>query len=176
MSQQSMRECRKAAIHSQKMSKDCTSRAKRLSREMVSYWKRFEKVEKDIRKKAEKEAQEQRKMDLELREVSGVIFHLLMSLNKRSMIAEIFVGNLLQAKRQQRKLNFLITQTELYAHFMARKLTGETESVKNDILGKLDEDKPQNQLEVEGRVLVDVAVDDYGKCDQERSVLVDDFC
>lgn len=49
---------------------DCTSRAKRLSREMVSYWKRFEKVEKDIRKKAEKEAQEQRKMDLELREVS----------------------------------------------------------------------------------------------------------
>lgn len=70
MSQQSMRECRKAAINSQKMSKDCTSRAKRLSREMVSYWKRFEKVEKDIRKKAEKEAQEQRKMDLELREVS----------------------------------------------------------------------------------------------------------
>lgn len=137
MSQQSMRECRKAAINSQKMSKDCTSRAKRLSREMVSYWKRFEKVEKDIRKKAEKEAQEQRKMDLELRE----------------------------AKRQQRKLNFLITQTELYAHFMARKLTGETESAKNDILGKLDEDKSQNQLEVEGRVLVDVAVDDY---DSER--------
>lgn len=137
MSQQSMRECRKAAINSQKMSKDCTSRAKRLSREMVSYWKRFEKVEKDIRKKAEKEAQEQRKMDLELRE----------------------------AKRQQRKLNFLITQTELYAHFMARKLTGESESAKNDILGKLDEDKPQNQLEVEGRVLVDVAADDY---DSER--------
>lgn len=77
MSQQSMRECRKAAINSQKMSKDCTSRAKRLSREMVSYWKRFEKVEKDIRKKAEKEAQEQRKMDLELREVSRLeSFHL----------------------------------------------------------------------------------------------------
>ena len=30
----------------------------------------------------------------------------------------------LQARRQQRKLNFLITQTELYAHFMAKKLTG----------------------------------------------------
>lgn len=57
----------------------------------------------------------------------------------------------------------MITQTELYAHFMARKLTGESESAKNDILGKLDEDKPQNQLEVEGRVLVDVAADDYGK-------------
>ncbi len=35
---------------------------------------------------------------------------------------------LLQAKKQQRKLNFLITQTELYAHFMAKKLTG-TDSV-----------------------------------------------
>lgn len=45
---------------------------------------------------------------------------------------------------------------------MARKLTGESESMKNNILGKLDEDKSQNQLEVEGRVLVDVAVDDYG--------------
>ena len=31
---------------------------------------------------------------------------------------------MIQAKRQQRKLNFLITQTELYAHFMARKSTG----------------------------------------------------
>ena len=27
-------------------------------------------------------------------------------------------------KRQQRKLNFLITQTELYAHFMGRKMKG----------------------------------------------------
>jgi hypothetical protein len=26
-----------------------------------------------------------------------------------------------EAKRQQRKLNFLITQTELYAHFMVEK-------------------------------------------------------
>ena len=28
----------------------------------------------------------------------------------------------MEARRQQRKLNFLITQTELYAHFMAKKL------------------------------------------------------
>ena len=50
--------------------KEIPSRAKRLSREMMAYWKRFEKVEKEHRKKAEKEAQEQRKMDLELREVN----------------------------------------------------------------------------------------------------------
>lgn len=47
---------------------------------------------------------------------------------------------LLEAKRQQRKLNFLITQTELYAHFMANKIgakgLGETETA---ILNKLDE-------------------------------------
>jgi hypothetical protein len=40
------------------------------------------------------------------------------------------MGGLLQeerreARRQQRKLNFLITQTELYAHFFARKLGGD---------------------------------------------------
>ena len=27
-----------------------------------------------------------------------------------------------EARRQQRKLNFLITQTELYSHFLAKKL------------------------------------------------------
>ena len=61
---------------------------------MMIFWKRNEKLEKEKRKKAEKELQERRKRDLELRE----------------------------AKRQQRKFNFLITQTELYAHFMSRKL------------------------------------------------------
>ena len=44
-------------------------RARRLSKEMMAYWKRFEKVEKEHRRRAEKEAQEQRKMDGELREV-----------------------------------------------------------------------------------------------------------
>lgn len=69
VSQQCMREVRKAAIQSQKTMKEQQSRARRMTREMVTYWKRFEKVEKEHRKKAEKEALEQRKMDLELREV-----------------------------------------------------------------------------------------------------------
>jgi DNA helicase INO80 len=51
-----------------------------------------------------------------------------------------------QAKRQQRKLNFLITQTELYAHFMQRKLQSEYAAAPEDmanILGQLDEnDRP----------------------------------
>lgn len=50
---------------------------------------------------------------------------------------------LMEAKRQRRKLNFLITQTELYAHFMQRKLNA-TEDVDDDtdrILMQLDEDR-----------------------------------
>jgi DNA helicase INO80 len=45
------------------------TRARRLSKETSVYWKRFEKVEKEHRKKAEKEAQEQRKIDIEHAEV-----------------------------------------------------------------------------------------------------------
>jgi len=63
------RECRRSAMLSQKTMKDAMTRARRLSKEMQAYWKRFDKVEKEHRRKAEKEAMEQRKMDIEFREV-----------------------------------------------------------------------------------------------------------
>uniref|UniRef100_T1IRU0 Chromatin-remodeling ATPase INO80 n=1 Tax=Strigamia maritima TaxID=126957 RepID=T1IRU0_STRMM len=44
-----------------------------------------------------------------------------------------------ETKRQQRKLNFLITQTELYAHFMSRKMGLSAENFKDKILGQRDE-------------------------------------
>lgn len=47
---------------------------------------------------------------------------------------------LIEAKRQQRKLNFLITQTELYAHFMSKKLGKGTEEEQLRILTQLDEE------------------------------------
>ena len=50
------------------------NRARRLGRDVALYWKKFEKVEKGARRKAEKEALEQRKMDLELQEASCVQF------------------------------------------------------------------------------------------------------
>lgn len=68
-----------------------------------------------------------------------------------------------QAKRQTRKLNFLITQTELYAHFMAKKMPGVKQDDTEHILGRLDEkaistrDRPahlQNDL---------LDMDDYGE-------------
>jgi DNA helicase INO80 len=46
-------------------------RAKRLTREMLSYWKRYDRNERETRKKQEKEAEEQRKMDVELMEVNA---------------------------------------------------------------------------------------------------------
>lgn len=115
-----MREVRKRALASQKIARENASRSKRLCREMQALWKRYDRAEKDQRKRAEKEALEQLKVDAELRE----------------------------AKRQQRKLNFLITQTELYAHFMSRKRTGdEQDASTQDILGKLDHVRDPNDVD-----------------------------
>lgn len=58
-----------------------------------------------------------------------------------------------KAKRQQRKLNFLITQTELYAHFIGKKLTGEADQ-SDKILQKL-EDAPL-QREIQPGVMVNL--------------------
>ncbi|KAH8406673.1 hypothetical protein KR222_002340, partial [Zaprionus bogoriensis] len=103
---------RQRALNSQRIMKETVWRAKRLTREMLTYWKRYERVERDQRRKQEREAEEQRKQDVELIEV----------------------------KRQQRKLNFLITQTELYAHFMSKKLGQGSEEDQLRILNQLDEE------------------------------------
>eukprot|EP00058_Branchiostoma_floridae_P004582 XP_002590070.1 hypothetical protein BRAFLDRAFT_123437 [Branchiostoma floridae] len=132
MAQLCQKEVRKAAMQSQRVCKETPPRARRLTREMLVFWKKYEKVEKEHRKRAEKEAMEQRKLDDELRE----------------------------ARRQQRKLNFLITQTELYAHFMAKKLRGEIDSRQEEILSQLEDKVPRRQVQVQGRVM-ELEVDDY---------------
>lgn len=99
-------------LQSARAVKELQWRMKRLARENLAYWKRSKRVDREIRRKLEKEAEEQRKMDFEI----------------------------IEAKRQQRKLNFLITQTELYAHFMSKKLdTSPEEQLR--ILSQLDEEK-----------------------------------
>ncbi|CAH2054745.1 unnamed protein product, partial [Iphiclides podalirius] len=106
---------RHVAMQSQKNMKETVWRCKRLSREMQAYWRRYDRAERETRRRMEREAEEQRKMDVEL----------------------------MEAKRQRRKLNFLITQTELYAHFMQRKLNAsdEGDSGTDRILRQLDEDR-----------------------------------
>ena len=68
-------------------------RIKRLAREALSLWRRLEKEGAESRRKLERERADAAREEEEIRE----------------------------AKRQQQRLNFLLTQTELYAHFMASK-------------------------------------------------------
>ena len=62
---------KKTAQKSQRACKDVSlqPRVRRLMKEAMIYWKRYERIEKEQRKKAEKEALEQRKLDDEMREV-----------------------------------------------------------------------------------------------------------
>ena len=113
-----MRVQRLRAMESQRAMKEAFWRAKRLTREMQAHWKKYEREEKQQKKAKEKAAQEQRKHDIEL----------------------------LEAKRQQRKLNFLITQTELYAHFMAGKLGHQSKDTENIILSRLESDVTECRL------------------------------
>jgi len=64
-------------------------RAKRLTREMLTYWKRYDRNERETRKKQEKEAEEQRKMDVELMEVS-ILFTLKLILRKMLIYIHFF--------------------------------------------------------------------------------------
>lgn len=68
-----------------------------------------------------------------------------------------------QAKRQQRKLNFLITQTELYAHFMGGKQNAGGDGTQEEILRKLEDNTSQRQIDIGGGVMVNVGQEDYGE-------------
>ncbi|KAI7821877.1 SNF2 family N-terminal domain-containing protein [Gamsiella multidivaricata] len=98
------KEARKAAIRSVKPSKEVHVKARKANREMLFFWKRNEREERDLRKKAEKEAIEKLRIEEEMRE----------------------------ARRQARKLNFLITQTELYSHFIGKKIGTEAAEADDD--------------------------------------------
>ncbi|GAA5839521.1 hypothetical protein JCM3766R1_003567 [Sporobolomyces carnicolor] len=93
------REARKISVRTKPV-KDVQNRAKRVMRELMMFMKGNEKREREYRKKVEKEAMDRARKEEEVRE----------------------------AKRTARKLNFLITQTELYSHFVGSKIkTNEAE-------------------------------------------------
>ncbi|KAF7784425.1 hypothetical protein Agabi119p4_590 [Agaricus bisporus var. burnettii] len=87
-------QARKPYNKNPKAQKDIQTKAKRLMREMQVLWKKNEKEERDVRKREQKEAMDRLKVEEEKRE----------------------------AARQARKLEFLISQTELYSHFVGSKL------------------------------------------------------
>lgn len=99
------REAKRWQLRNNKNQKDLTTKARRAMREMFNFWKRNERVERDLKKKHEKDLLDKAKREEEERE----------------------------AKRQLRKLNFLITQTELYSHFIGKKIkTAELEGADAD--------------------------------------------
>ncbi|PVI07533.1 hypothetical protein DM02DRAFT_608629 [Periconia macrospinosa] len=99
------KEARRWQMRTNKSMKDVQARAKRSMREMLSFWKRNERDERDQRKMAERQELENAKKAEADRE----------------------------ANRQKRKLNFLISQTELYSHFIGKKArTDEIERSTDD--------------------------------------------
>lgn len=99
------KEARRWQMRNFRQVKDFQTRARRGIREMSSFWKKNEREERELKKKADKEAIEQARREEEERE------------------------NVRQAK----KLNFLLTQTELYSHFIGSKIkTNELEGTMTD--------------------------------------------
>ncbi|KAG9247624.1 SNF2 family helicase/ATPase-like protein [Calycina marina] len=99
------KEAKRWQLRTNKGTKDLQARAKRVMREVMSFWKRNEREERDLRKAAEKQELENAKAAETERESS----------------------------RQARKLNFLLSQTELYSHFIGKKIkTDEVERSTDD--------------------------------------------
>ena len=106
------KQSRKWQERTNKSMKDTQARAKRTMREMMSFWKRNEREERDTRRLAEKQELESAKKAEAERE----------------------------SNRQRRKLNFLISQTELYSHFIGRKIkTGGSDSGGDTAVAGTDE-------------------------------------
>lgn len=87
------REVKFKVSRSLKLMRGAAIRTRKLARDMLVFWKRVDKEMAEVRKREEREAAEALKREQELRE----------------------------ARRQQQRLNFLLSQTELYSHFMQNK-------------------------------------------------------
>ncbi|KAL0579121.1 putative DNA helicase ino80 [Marasmius crinis-equi] len=118
-------QARRPFTKSPKATKDTQAKAKRLMREMQVFWRKNEREERDLRKREQKEANDRQKLEEERRE----------------------------SARQARKLEFLISQTELYSHFVGNKLkTAEVEgdaeaTVPNAPAGADVTDTPDGNLQ-----------------------------
>ncbi|KAK8922645.1 putative DNA helicase INO80 [Metarhizium anisopliae] len=116
------KEAKRWQLRTNKGTKDLQARAKRVMRDMMGFWKRNEREERDLRKAAEKQEIENARREEADRE----------------------------AARQKRKLNFLISQTELYSHFIGKKIkTDEVErSTDNPDIAQPSDGIPQKKLDI----------------------------
>lgn len=113
------KEARRWQLRTNKSTKDVAARAKRAMREMMGFWKRNERDEREGRKVAEKQELDKAKKAEADRE----------------------------ANRQKRKLNFLISQTELYSHFIGKKV--KTDEIERHGTGDGDGVTPSGQTTTE---------------------------
>ena len=87
-------ELRRRSARSLRLLRDTSTFALRLTRDMAMYWRRHDREVVEMRRRLEREEAERRKKEFEMRE----------------------------AERQRKKLEFLLTQTELYSHFIGSKM------------------------------------------------------
>lgn len=129
------KEAKRWQLRTNKGTKDLQARAKRVMRDMMGFWKRNEREERDLRKAAEKQEIE----------------------NARKEEADR------EAARQKRKLNFLISQTELYSHFIGKKIkTDEVErSTDNPDVAKDPHQISEQKLDVQEPVSVGTKVTNF---------------
>uniref|UniRef100_A0A5B7AP69 Chromatin-remodeling ATPase INO80 n=1 Tax=Davidia involucrata TaxID=16924 RepID=A0A5B7AP69_DAVIN len=109
------REVKMKVSRSLKLMRGAAIRTRKLARDMLVFWKRVDKEMAEVRKREEREAAEALKREQELRE----------------------------ARRQQQRLNFLLSQTELYSHFMQNKSTSQPSEAL-----PLADDKSNDQEEI----------------------------
>ncbi|KAF9044838.1 hypothetical protein BDZ89DRAFT_1058935 [Hymenopellis radicata] len=131
-------QARKPFSKTPKMVKDTQAKAKRLMREMQVFWKKNEREERDVRKREHKEAMDRMKAEEEKRE----------------------------AARQARKLEFLISQTELYSHFVGNKL--KTSEVEGEAEATADAPAGAELEDVHPDSLTDINFDDEDKSNLYR--------
>ncbi|OJT09488.1 hypothetical protein TRAPUB_14022 [Trametes pubescens] len=130
-------QARRPFLKTAKATKDVQAKAKRLMREMLVFWKKNEKEERDVRRREQKEAIDRAKVEEEKRE----------------------------AARQARKLEFLISQTELYSHFVGNKLkTAELEGEGAEIQAPAGAASAEN----ENDALQDIDFDDEDESNMQR--------
>ncbi|KAL6354812.1 hypothetical protein LRP88_12165 [Fusarium phalaenopsidis] len=136
------KEAKRWQLRTNKGTKDLQARAKRVMRDMMGFWKRNEREERDLRKAAEKQEIE----------------------NARKEEADR------EAARQKRKLNFLISQTELYSHFIGKKIkTDEVErSTDNPDVARDAHQIDEQKLDIEEPTTVAGKVTDFANLDFEE--------
>ncbi|KAL9232600.1 hypothetical protein vseg_007695 [Gypsophila vaccaria] len=117
------REVKMKVSRSLRLMRGASIRTRKLARDMLVYWKRLEKEMAEVRKREEKEAAEALKREREQEE----------------------------ARRQQKRLDFLLSQTELYSHFMSNKSAAPDEKASDELGDEMagDEDLEDAELKKE---------------------------